>query len=106
MQLHRLMKKSEKDYMSRVAALGCVLCERLGTPGTPAEIHHPRMGVGMAMRASNFDVIPLCPEHHRGNQGIHGMGRKAFERMYGLTESDLQERVQQLLKSETADSAN
>ena len=92
--------------MGRVAALGCILCDQLGYPGTLAELHHPRTGQGMAMRASNMDVIPLCPEHHRGNTGLHGMGRKAFERQYGLTELDLQERVAQLLKSETATSAN
>ena len=99
------MKKAEKAYMGRVAALGCVLCDHLGYPGTPAELHHPRTGQGMAMRASNMSVIPLCPEHHRGNSGLHGMGRKAFERQYGLTEMDLQERVAQLLKSETATSS-
>lgn len=100
------MKKAEKEYMSRVADLGCALCRHLGYPGTPAELHHPRNGIGMAMRASNFDVIPLCPEHHRGRSGVHGMGRKAFERAYGLTEFDLQEQVAALLKNETAVSAN
>lgn len=34
-------------------------------------------------------VIPLCPEHHTGNTGIHGMGRKAFATHYGVTEEDL-----------------
>lgn len=94
------MKKAEKDYMNRVAELGCILCRHLGHEGTGAELHHPRTGLGMAMRASNFDVLPLCPEHHRGRTGIHGMGRKAFEREYGLSEMDLQEQVAQLLKTE------
>jgi hypothetical protein len=31
----------------------------------------------------------LCPEHYRGNTGLHGMGRKAFERAYGVTELEL-----------------
>ena len=96
--------KAERDYMNRVASLGCILCRHLGYGESSAELHHPRTGQGMAMRASNFSVIPLCPEHHRGNTGLHGMGRKAFERQYGLTEIDLQERVVQLLKSETANS--
>lgn len=101
------LKKAEKEHMNRVAALGCVLCRRLGYGESPCELHHPRTGVGMAQRASNMDVIGLCPEHHRGNLGLHGMGRKAFEKFYGVTELDLLEQVKNLLqKNETATSAN
>lgn len=89
--------KAEREYMSRVADLGCILCKHLGLGETPAELHHPRTGVGAASRSSHFDVIPLCPEHHRGNTGLHGMGRKAFERYYGVTELDLMEKVKCLL---------
>lgn len=78
--------KAEKEHFGRLARLGCILCIRLGYgDGTPAEIHHIRR----AGKRSNAPVIPLCPIHHRGNEGIHGMGRKAFERIYGLTEEDL-----------------
>jgi len=38
---------------------------------------------------SDTETIPLCPEHHRGATGLHGMGRKAFERAYGVTELEL-----------------
>ena len=41
------------------------------------------------MKRSNADVIPLCPEHHTGKTGVHGLGRKAFELTYGLTEDEL-----------------
>jgi len=81
--------QTERDYMGRVAALGCILCRRLGIGGTPAEVHHPRTGTGAGRRASHMDTVPLCPEHHRGNGGIHGMGRKAFEHSYGVTELEL-----------------
>jgi hypothetical protein len=43
------------------------------------------------MPRKSAPVIGLCPEHHRGNTGIHGMGRKAFEREYGVTEEELLE---------------
>jgi hypothetical protein len=43
----------------------------------------------------------LCPEHHRGNSGIHGMGRKAFERKYSLTEEDLLRQTLELLNAES-----
>lgn len=91
------MTKTEKEHLSRVADLGCVLCERLGMVGTSAEIHHLRHGMGMGQRNSNFNVIPLCPEHHRGNTGYHGLGRRAFESTYNVTEVQLLEITKQRL---------
>ena len=76
------------------AALGCILCQRLGYGSTPAEIHHIRR-FGMPRDQAPF--IPLCPEHHRGKSGVHGLGRKAFESRYGLTENDLLKEVIDLL---------
>lgn len=87
--------------MARVAGLGCVLCRRLGYFGTPAELHHPRTGTGAARRAPDSDVIPICPQHHRlGNESLHAMGRRAFERHYGVTELELLEDVRALLAQE------
>ena len=78
------------------AALGCILCQRLGYGSSLAEIHHIRR-LGMPRDQAPF--IPLCPEHHRGKSGIHGLGRKAFCAKYGLTEEDLLADVKaQLLK--------
>ena len=82
--------KSERDYMSRVADLGCICC------GKPAELHHPRSGMGMGQRASHFDVIPLCPTHHRhGKVSIH-LGKTQFERTFG-TEKVLLKKVKKAL---------
>lgn len=78
-----------RRHMGRVAELGCVLCRHLGFDGTPAEVHHIRDGQGAAQRASDFLTVPLCPEHHRGGTGLHGLGTKAFERTYKLSELDL-----------------
>ncbi len=95
------MTKDEKKYLSKIADLGCIICRRLSYMGTPAEIHHVRgMGLGMAVRSSHYATIPLCPEHHRGNAGYHGMGRKAFERRYEVTERELLEQTQELLNEE------
>lgn len=66
------MSLSAKRHLSRVAALGCIACRRLGVDGSPAEVHHPRFAVGAGQRASDFLAIPLCPEHHRGPRGVHG----------------------------------
>lgn len=86
------MTKAEKLHLNRVADLGCIICHQ------PAEIHHLRAGMGMAQRNTNFNVIPLCPLHHRtGGYGtaFHA-GRKAFEQNFG-TEEELLKRVKGLL---------
>ena len=45
------MRKKDKEYLSKVADIGCILCYKLGYSGTPAEIHHIRgMGLGMGER--------------------------------------------------------
>jgi len=72
------MSFAAKRHLSRVAALGCALCKRLGYGQSPAELHHIREGQGMAQRAQDWLVVPLCPEHHRGTGGIHGT-RSAFK---------------------------
>lgn len=83
------MSNASKRHLSRVAALGCILCRHLGTPGTPAEIHHLREGQGVAQRGSDFTSIPLCPEHHRGASGLHGLGTRGFAARYRVDELDL-----------------
>ena len=81
--------KAEKEHYDKLARCGCILCSHIGYEGTPAEIHHIRR----AGKRSNAPVIPLCPEHHRGNTGIHGLGRKRFEQVYGITEELLLRKV-------------
>lgn len=83
------MSAASKRHMGRVAGLGCVICRRLGYGETPAEVHHARDGVGAAQRNSDWMTMPLCPEHHRGASGVHGLGVRAFERTYGTTELEL-----------------
>lgn len=74
------MKASE--HMEKVADIGCVIClEKIGTR-TPAEVHH--IAAGSEMR-SDFMTAGLCVEHHRGATGLHGMGSKAFCRLWGLS---------------------
>ena len=61
------MTKAEKAHMARVAELTCAICGDYGT-----QLHHVREGQGMAQRASNWLVIPLCVDCHTGPFGIHG----------------------------------
>jgi len=85
--------KAERQYMGRVADLGCAVCRRMGYPGTPAELHHKRAGQGLSNRASHSKVIPLCPEHHRGATGVHGLGTRGFAKHWGYDEDALLEDV-------------
>lgn len=88
------MTKSEKEYYGKVARLGCILCKIvLGYDDTPCEIHHIRRYGG---KRSLAPIIGLCPEHHRGNSGIHTLGKK-FETRYEIDEQTLLERTLELL---------
>ena len=72
-----------KRHMGRVAALPCLICEKCGLGDSPAEVHHV-----LAPR-SDFLTVPLCPTHHRGALGFHGLGQRAFERKYHTSEAEL-----------------
>lgn len=88
------MNKEEKVHYAKIANLGCSLCRYLGYGESPCEIHHIRR----AGKRSTAPVIGLCPEHHRGSRyGIHGLGRKAFEKLHGITEELLLEQTLEIL---------
>jgi hypothetical protein len=83
------MKKAESDHIAKVVTMGCIVCVNLEYGETPAVPHHIGNG-SWGMKATNYEVIPLCPEHH--NQGPCGVavhsGRKSFEANFG-TEKEL-----------------
>lgn len=95
------MTKAERQFLNRIASAGCILCRYLQLGDTPAEIHHLRSGMGAGQRNSNSMVIGLCPEHHRGSTGYHGLGRRAFERRYGITELELLALSQEIVEPTT-----
>lgn len=80
--------KKEREYMSQVAALGCVVCKKLGNGTTSPDntcLHHTRAGQGMGTRSRPSGVIPLCPTHHQtGGYGVaFHAGRTTWEKNYG-----------------------
>ena len=88
--------KAEREYMTKVAAYGCIACEKDGLV-RPAEIHHIRNHTGLGLRPSHYNIIPLCPVHHRtGKISVH-LGKQAFIKKYG-TEQKLQKRVRERIK--------
>ena len=92
------MTKDEKKRLNKIAELGCILCsEVLGFTGTPSELHHVRR---YGAKRITSPILPLCPEHHRGNSGVHGLGVKGFEKKWGVSCEELLERVDQRLGKE------
>jgi len=90
--------KSEKIALNKIAELGCILCsEVLGIEGTAAELHHVRR---FGAKRATSDILPLCPEHHRGNSGVHGLGTKNFEKKWQISYERLLEKVNQKLGKE------
>ena len=71
--------------MGRVSGIGCILCLKLDIGSSPAEVHH----IGDTAARSDYLTIPLCPEHHRGATGFHGMGERAFNAAYNTSEIKL-----------------
>ena len=56
-----------KAHLEAVKGLPCVICARPG----PSDAHHVFHGRYGARKASDFEVIPLCRNHHQGPDGIH-----------------------------------
>ena len=78
------MSAKGKRHMARVAALPCAVCG-----AQPVEVHHIREGQGAAQRAQDTLTIPLCVYHHRGAEGVHGLGRMGFYVRHKKDELDL-----------------
>jgi hypothetical protein len=77
---------SVKRHLDRVANIGCILCKTiLDIQDSQAEIHH----VFDTADRSDWLCIPLCPAHHRGKAGFHGMGERKFNAVYSTSETKL-----------------
>ena len=88
--------KAEKNHLSAVASLGCIVCRKFFFAETPAEVHHITTHTGMGKKASHFETIPLCHKHHR--TGGHGValhaGVQTWEAKFGKQTDLLKETLQ------------
>ena len=88
----KVATKAEREHLSKVASLGCLVCQR------PANVHHIRpVGLGIGMRSGHYQTIPLCHDHHQGQFSIHNC-KEQFEAMYG-TEEELLHRTLKEIKN-------
>lgn len=81
----------EKKHLARVAQLPCCVCRF-----EEVELHHIRHGLGLSQRASHYDTLPICFRHHRGADGIHTLGTRKWERLYGEQTEHLKRTREQL----------
>jgi len=85
------MKRNER--FEKLADMGCVIC------GQPPQIHH-LIGLkyrGLGQKADDQYTIPLCHNHHTGQNGIHQLGKGLWERTFG-TQEELLEKTNKKLK--------
>jgi hypothetical protein len=78
--------KKQRSRWEIIRALGCIATRHDIPCGRQAAIHHCETGMGG--RKNHDKVIPLCHFHHQGEQGIHTIGRKAWQEKY-RTEQEL-----------------
>ena len=77
-----LSKEERRSRFDALSELGCAIC------GQPPQIHH-LIGTkwrGMGQKADDRFTIPLCMNHHTGQQGIHKIGMRQWEHNYGTQE--------------------
>lgn len=82
----RPMNAKEKRHADRVAAMGCLICDR------PACVHHETGSPRQAK--SHKRLLPLCPwDHTDGPEARHEIGYAAFCERAGF---DLMEKAEEL----------
>ena len=87
-------------HLQRVSRCSCVACLVVNEALTrPVEIHHIE---SERHPFSDFLVLPLCYEHHRGFTGVHGRHRLGFEKLHGVTQLQLLGVVISLLLADRA----
>ena len=88
----KVATRLEREHLSKVASLGCLVCQR------PANVHHIRpIGTGIGRKSNSYQTIPLCRDHHQGQFSIHNC-KEQFEAMYG-TEEELLHRTLKEIKN-------
>jgi hypothetical protein len=75
-----------RDHMERVASLPCLICKFcLGQERYGVQVHH----AGEHTERDDWAVVPLCPDHHQGSEGVHGLHRRGFERRWKVSDVKL-----------------
>ena len=79
---HNQPNAKQRKVWSVIASFGCSVCKAI-----EPELHHALTGAGG--RKDHNKIFPLCYFHHRGEKGIHTIGRKAWQLEFGTEQSHL-----------------
>jgi len=75
---------AQKRFHDYVRAMTCLVCQR------DASIHHVISDGNQRISKSHWHVTPLCPVHHQGPLGYHGLGsHDLFYARYGINLHDV-----------------
>ena len=93
---------AEREFMSKVRQVGCIICRKNGMGLVQAEIHHID---GKTKKGSHMNILPLCFDHHRaGHDGEKSIFisrhpyKKRFIEKYG-SEEHLHKQVLAIINS-------
>ena len=84
MGLHSRLKKKTPDeiaHLEFVSQFPCLICWTEGKKHVPSILHHVKEDLGMSERASHFEVIPICEDHH-ANYGVPGIAFHAGSKIW------------------------
>lgn len=74
--------KPEREWMTRIADMGCIACRKDGI-SSQASVHHIVQG---NRRLGHLFTLPLCPPHHQGDgravPSVH-FTKRTFVARYG-----------------------
>ncbi len=76
--------KDEKNWLNKISNFGCVVCRKHYEidDAPPANCHHIRQGMGAGQKNSHYMVLPLCWEHHQGQDDFimhQRLGKRSME---------------------------
>ena len=94
----------EKEFMNKIARLGCIACRKMGFFNDYVSLHHIE---GRIKPGCHYKVLPLCERHHQladTNKPplwhtLHH-NKRAFEREYG-TEMELYHECLELIGADS-----
>lgn len=76
-----------QEWKEMIHGLPCVVCFlQTGRKVYGVQAHHLE---SVRDSLSDWLEVPLCPDHHQGPNGIHGLHRRAFYTRYNVDELSL-----------------
>lgn len=86
-----VVEERSDDLLSFVRNLPCLVCT-LRVTGRPIPSHgsHPHHVHSRGTHGDVNNVVPLCPHHHTGDEGIHVLGKVTWGERFGLPTAKLE----------------